>query len=122
MPDSELDLVVEQEGDVTIIVIRSPRVVADMSDAFEERVVQTVEELENPKVLIDFEAVEFISSAMLGKLIKLNGRVGTDQGGQLRLSSLDAKIAVRVAGSVEAHQELFSVAGDTEDFPAADPV
>ena len=117
MPDSELDLVVEQEGDVTIIVIRSPRVVADMSDAFEERVVQTVEELENPKVLIDFEAVEFISSAMLGKLIKLNGRVGTDQGGQLRLSSLDAKIAdvFKITGL----EQLFNIHADRAGALAA---
>jgi anti-sigma B factor antagonist len=92
MGSNGVDLRVEQDADVTIISILASRVPVEMSDSFEERVVQAVERLEQPKVLIDFADVSFISSAVLGKLIKLNGRV-QDRGGQFRISALGDRIA-----------------------------
>jgi len=92
MSEEGVQLRVEQEADVTIIAVLTPRIPVDISESFEEGVVKTVESLATPKVLIDFEGVEFISSAILGKLIKLNGRMA-DRQGQLRLSSLSPRIA-----------------------------
>jgi len=92
MNSARIELQVEQDADVTVISVRGPRVPADLGDSFEESVVQTIGQLENPKVLLDFEGVEFLSSAILGKLIKLNGAV-MDRNGQLKISSLTGKIA-----------------------------
>jgi anti-anti-sigma factor len=91
MSDKQVELNVEQDADVTIITLLTPRVPVDLSEAFEERVVQTVDELDEPKVLLDFADVSFISSAILGKLIKLNGRM-RDRGGQFKISSLSPRI------------------------------
>ena len=92
MSDDSIQLKVEQDADVTVIRILTARIPVDLSEAFEETVVRTVDQLADPKVLLDFAGVDFLSSAVLGKLIKLNGVV-TDRGGQLKLSSLDARIA-----------------------------
>jgi anti-sigma B factor antagonist len=94
-----VDLRVDQDADVTIITVLSSRVNVDLSESFEERVIQHVDSLDVPKVLIDFGNVEFISSAVLGKLIKLNGRLQT-RDGELRLSSLNDRL-----------QEVFHITG-----------
>ncbi|MFW6158942.1 MAG: STAS domain-containing protein [Planctomycetota bacterium] len=87
-----VSLDISQDADVTIISVRSPRIPVEASDTFEEKVVQTVRRLDEPKVLLDFAGVQFLSSAVLGKLIKLNGAVN-DRSGQLIISSLSDKIA-----------------------------
>ncbi len=88
----DVPLEISQDVDVTIISVLAPRIPIDASDIFEEKVVRTIRGLEIPKVLLDFEGVEFLSSSVLGKLIKLNGEV-EDRGGQLIISSLSPKIA-----------------------------
>lgn len=97
----ELETRTEQMDGIVIITILSQRVAAETSDAFDEQIVRLVQQVEGPpKVLLDFSSVRFITSATLGKLIKLNGRVVTDRGGQLKLCSLDERIleVFRVTG------------------------
>ena len=111
MSERNLELNVEQDADVTIISILSRRIPADLSDSFEERVVRTIARLEPPRVLLDFEGVQFLSSAILGKLIKLNGVV-LDRDGQLKLCSLIDKIAE--VFKITNLDRLFSI-HDTRD-------
>ncbi len=92
MADNNVELKVEQDADITIVSVLTKRVPVDLSELFEEKVVQAVDRLERPKVLINFAGVTFLSSAVLGKLIKLNGRV-MDRGGELGLCCLDPRIA-----------------------------
>ena len=106
MSEQDVQLSVEQDADVTIISVLTARVPVGLSEVFEERVVKTVSRLEQPKVLIDFQGVEFISSAILGKLIKLNGWV-MDQEGQLKLSSLSERI--REVFHITGLDKLFSI-------------
>jgi anti-sigma B factor antagonist len=91
MSEEGVELHIDQDADVTIITVLNARVPVDLSESFEERVIQHVDSLDTPKVLIDFGGVEFISSAVLGKLIKLNGRLQS-RGGELRLSSLNDRL------------------------------
>ncbi len=107
MTQSTVEVKIEKQDSVTIISILSPRIPADLSDSFEDHVVRTIHRLTEPKVLLDFAAVRFISSSILGKLIKLNGRIVTDQRGQFKLCSLDDSIAevFRITGL----HTLFSI-------------
>ena len=50
-----------------------------------------VEQQTNPRILINFENVEHLSSAALGTLITINNKV-RQKGGQLRLANIDSKI------------------------------
>ncbi len=117
MSSDTLALTIETDGDITIFAIRNRRVVPEMSEAFEQQVVRATEGIEHPKVLIDFAGVEFISSAMLGKLIKLNGRVATDQEGELVLSALDRRITevLKITGL----EGLFSIHATRSEALAA---
>ena len=117
MSSNTLALTIETDGDITIVTIRSRRVVPEMSQSFEQRVVGAIEGIEQPKVLIDFAGVEFISSAMLGKLITLNGRVATDKGGQLKLSALDRRITE--VFKITGLEELFSIHATRSEALAA---
>lgn len=92
MSEANVHLRVEQVADVTVISVLDRRVRVDLSESFEEEVVKAMERLERPKVLLEFAGVEFLSSAVLGKLIKLNGKVATREG-QLKLCALHPRIA-----------------------------
>jgi len=50
-----------------------------------------IEERENPKVLLDFAAVDHLSSAALGTLINANNKI-RERGGQLRLTNIKPQI------------------------------
>jgi len=63
----------------------------------------------NPKLLLDFQAVEHLSSAALGKLITINNKI-RDKGGQLRLASIDKQIyevfaITRLNKSFQIHED-----------------
>jgi len=93
MPSPPVALRIEQAGPVTVIAIVTPRIPIEARDFFEEQVLAAVARVSQPRVALDFSAVEFISSAILGKLIKLNGAITTDRGGQLVLCGLIPRIA-----------------------------
>jgi len=56
-----------------------------------DEITQLIEESPTPRILLNFQKVEHLSSAALGTLITLNNRV-KKKGGQLRLSNIDAQI------------------------------
>jgi len=107
MGERNVELNVEQSAGVIVISVAMPRVSADASDEFEEAVVRAIGELKGPKVLIDFDGVEFISSSVLGKLIKLNDTIVASRRGQLKLSSLARKIAE--VFKITGLERLFSI-------------
>jgi anti-sigma B factor antagonist len=112
-----VDLVVERDGDILIIQIRSTRVAVEMGESFEQQIAEAIEGIERPRVLVDFGGVEFISSAILGKLIKLSGRVVTDSRGELKLSSLADRIAE--VFKITGLEKLFSIHKDRAEALAA---
>lgn len=52
---------------------------------------QLIDQVPMPKILLNFENVEHLSSAALGMLITVNNRIHK-KGGQLRLASIDPQI------------------------------
>ncbi|MEM9883165.1 MAG: STAS domain-containing protein [Planctomycetota bacterium] len=56
-----------------------------------EEIAQLIDAAPNPKLLLDFDNVEHLSSAALGTLITVNTKV-KQKGGQLRLSNIDKQI------------------------------
>ncbi len=117
MAEGAVDLVVERDGDILIIQVRSTRVAVEMGESFEQQIADAIEGIESPRVLVDFCGVEFISSAILGKLIKLNGRVVTDCQGELKLSSLADRIAE--VFKITGLEQLFSIHKDRADALAS---
>jgi anti-sigma B factor antagonist len=81
-------LEIEEIGDVTVVRFLDPRVSHPMEiDELGRQLYQVLERKDRSKLVIDFSPVEFISSAMIGKLISLNrkAKAGTSA---LRLCNL----------------------------------
>ncbi len=56
-----------------------------------DEIASVIEAADRPKILLDFENVEHLSSAALGTLITVNTKV-KQKGGQLRLANIDKQI------------------------------
>ena len=56
-----------------------------------EELGQLIAEVDNPKLLLDFENVEHLSSAALGSLITANNKI-REKEGQLRLTHINPQI------------------------------
>ncbi|AQQ70791.1 Putative anti-sigma factor antagonist [Limihaloglobus sulfuriphilus] len=65
-----------------------------------------------PKVLIDFDEVEFLSSAMLGALIKINAAVN-EKKGKLALCNIEDNIAQIF--KITALEKIFDIYDEPEE-------
>lgn len=89
-PDSRL--IVHNIGGITTVEFADKNIVEEASiQKIGEELTQIVERESNPRLLVDFQNVEHLSSAALGTLITLNKRI-RQKGGQLRLASIDPQI------------------------------
>lgn len=85
-------LVVTQEGEITRVgfldrnIIEEP-VIAQIA----QELIQLVESMPNPRILLTFQGVEHLSSAALGTLITVHSRI-KGKSGQLRLADIDPQI------------------------------
>jgi len=66
-------LKIEEQGEVTVVYLREPRVTDPVEiEEIGKQLYQVLEFKNCAKVVVDFEDVEFLSSATIGKLISLN--------------------------------------------------
>lgn len=90
--ETESRLVIDEQGDIARIRFIDRNILEEVTiHQIGEEISQVIERSPNPKVLINFENVEHLSSAALGTLININKRI-KQKGGQLRLSNIDANI------------------------------
>ncbi len=89
---AEQRLEIQEIGDVTVVCFRDPRVTNPLEIEELGRQLYHLLELKNSsKLVIDFSPVEFLSSAMIGKLISLNRKVKVCKAA-LRLCSLRPEV------------------------------
>lgn len=85
-------LVVHEEGDVTRVSFLDRNILEEATiQQIGDEISGLIDRSGNPKILINFENVEHLSSAALGTLITINNKV-RQKGGQLRLSNIDPQI------------------------------
>jgi anti-sigma B factor antagonist len=85
-------LEIQEIGDVTVIRFRDPRITNPLEiEELGQQLYRTLEVKHCLKLVIDFSPVEFLSSALIGKLISLNRKVKVGKAG-LRLCSLRPEI------------------------------
>ena len=88
----ESRLAVSHEGEVIHVRFLDRNILEEASiQQIGDEVSALIEASANPKLLIDFQGVEHLSSAALGTLITINNRI-RQKGGQLRLCCIDAQI------------------------------
>jgi anti-sigma B factor antagonist len=83
---------VNQKGKVTHVRLVGSKILdPDQIQKIGDELLSLLETEKKTAVLIDFHGVEFLSSAALGKLIKLNNRIKAAKG-QLRLAAIRPEI------------------------------
>ena len=74
-------LEVNDVGDVTVVHFRDQKIIEDLRiQELGQELFQLVEAEQRKKLLLNFSAVDFLSSAALGKLITLDKKVKGQQG------------------------------------------
>lgn len=92
MASQESRLVIEQSSEVTTVGFLDRNILEEASiQQIGDEIGGLILASPNPKILLNFENVEHLSSAALGTLITINNNV-KKQGGQLRLANIDPQI------------------------------
>jgi anti-anti-sigma factor len=90
---SQQHVAVEENGDVLIAMILTPRLVEDEDlKAFGEQLHALVDRYGASKLVVNFSRVRYFSSMALSKLFSLKRKLDA-AGGQLRLCSIPADLA-----------------------------
>ncbi|MDX9910827.1 MAG: STAS domain-containing protein [Phycisphaerales bacterium] len=83
---------VTNAGDVTQVSFIDRNILDEANiQAIGEEISRLVDAKDQPKLLIDFQNVDHLSSAALGTLLTIRSRV-SGRGGKLRLSNIDPQI------------------------------
>ena len=117
-PDGQLPtLDVNQVGEVTVVRFRDHKIVEDISiQELGSEMFQLVEVENRDKLLLNFSAVDFLSSAALGKLITLDKKVKA-HGGVLKLSNIRPEIYE--VFTITRLNRLFDIKDDEADALAS---
>ncbi|MEM1355228.1 MAG: STAS domain-containing protein [Planctomycetota bacterium] len=92
MATQDSRLVVDSSGDVTVVGFLDRNILEEASiQQIGDEITDLIVASSNPKILLNFDSVEHLSSAALGTLITINNKV-KEKGGQLRLSNIDPQI------------------------------
>ena len=110
-------LTVSEVGDVTVVRFVDRKILDELNiQELGQEMFQLVEEDKKARLLLNFQQVEFLSSAALGKLITLDKKVKA-QGGQMKLSNIRPEIYEVFA--ITKLNKLFDIKEDEADALAA---
>jgi anti-sigma B factor antagonist len=83
---------VENSANNTIITFTSEKILEETEIvALEHSILPIIEQVKVPNIILNFENVKFLSSAVLGLLIRISKKV-YQRNGQLKLCCINAKI------------------------------
>jgi anti-sigma B factor antagonist len=83
---------VEYSKNATIIAFIDEKILEETDiQALQETIMSVIEQTEHINLVLDFGNVRFLSSAVLGLLIRISKRI-YEHGGQLKLCSINPKI------------------------------
>ncbi len=113
MPTQDSRVVVTETDGITQVAFVDRNILEEASiQQIGEEIGALVESSANPKILLNFENVEHLSSAALGTLITINTKV-RQKSGQLRLSNIDKQIYEVFV--ITKLNKLFQIHGSNEE-------
>jgi anti-sigma B factor antagonist len=108
---------VDQVGDVTVVRFRDHKIIEDINiQELGQEMFRLVEADGRERLLLDFSAVDFLSSAALGKLITLDKKMKA-HGGALKLAGIRPEIYEVFA--ITKLNRLFDIRRDEAEALAA---
>ena len=110
-------LLVEHEDEIIHIRFTDRNILEEATiQQIADEVAQIIDDAQNPKVLINFQDVEHLSSAALGTLITINNKLRRKEG-QLRLSNINPQI--QEVFQITKLNKLFKIYDDVEEAKAS---
>ncbi len=110
-------LTVTDVGDVAVVKFMDRKILDELNiQEMGQELFQLVEEENKTRVLLNFQQVEFLSSAALGKLITLDKKVKA-HGGKMKLTNIRPEIYEVFA--ITKLNKLFDIKDDEADALAA---
>jgi len=113
MASNPTDLSVRHSGAITIIEFLDRRLIdAVQIERIGERILELVNSAAIPKVVLDFNKVEYLSSTALNVLIRVENAIDLKKG-ELRLSSLDPDL--RKVFTLMKLDKVMKICKDTDE-------
>jgi anti-sigma B factor antagonist len=110
-------LEISEVGDTTVVRFVDRKILDEANiQGLGQELFNLVEQEKREKLLLNFSAVEFLSSAALGKLITLERKI-KDHGGKLKLSNIRPEIYE--VFTLTKLNKLFDIKEDEADALAA---
>ena len=110
-------LTLSEVGDVTVVRFVDRKILDELNiQELGQEMFQLVEEDNKTRLVLNFQHVEFLSSAALGKLITLDKKVKA-HGGKMKLSNIRPEIYEVFA--ITKLNKLFDIKDDEADALAA---
>ena len=108
---------VEYADNATVVSFVDEKILEEMDiRALQETIMSVIEQSKGINLVLDFANVRFLSSAVLGLLIRISKRV-YEQDGRLRLCSINPKIyevfkITRLTKTFDIYKDVESAIGD----------
>jgi anti-sigma B factor antagonist len=108
---------VEYADNATVVSFVDEKILEEMDiRALQETIMSVIEQSKGINLVLDFGNVRFLSSAVLGLLIRISKRV-YEQDGRLRLCSINPKIyevfkITRLTKTFDIYEDVESAIGD----------
>ena len=108
---------VEYAGDATIITFTDEKILEEKDiKALQESIMSVIEQAKRISLILDFGNVRFLSSAVLGLLIRISKRI-YERDGSLRLCNINPKIyeifkITRLTKTFDIYKDVESAAED----------
>jgi len=108
---------VEYAGNATIVSFTDEKILEEKDiKALQESIMSVIEQAEQINLILDFGNVRFLSSAVLGLLIRISKRI-YEHDGQLGLCNINPKIyeifkITRLTKTFDIYQDVESAAED----------
>jgi anti-sigma B factor antagonist len=113
MPELQANLNVRRQGNVCVVELQDRKILEEVViNQIGERLSEVVESESEPRILLDFRAVEHLSSAALGMLITLHRQV-VDRQGKLALANIHPQIFE--VFKITRLNKLFNIQPTTDD-------
>ena len=113
MPENEHKFATGKAGATTVVRLTGPRITDQVYiNELGDELVALLEKSDPPDLLIDLEDVEFLSSSMLGKLIRLLKRT-RQRKGRLRLCSI--RPSIREVFEITQLHKVFEIYPDAQE-------
>jgi anti-sigma B factor antagonist len=82
----------QEKGDIRVVEFTNNKILDEANiDAIQKTLNALVDEMNPPRLLLDFATVDHLSSAALGALININNRV-RQKNGELRMTNIKPQI------------------------------